>query len=210
MIETGKVEFEALRGVDLDIPKGQSVAIIGPSGSGKSTLMHIIGLLDHATEGTYHLDGEDTAHLKPNVVARLRNRRVGFVFQSYHLLKGALAWENVALPLVYARVPTKRRKEEAISALDKVGLAPWANHKSNELSGGQMQRVALARAIVHKPDLLLADEPTGNLDSTATKEVLQLFDRLCAEGLTLCMVTHDRNVAEHAQRTVRILDGLIA
>lgn len=208
--KTGKVEFEALRGVDLDIEKGQSVAIIGPSGSGKSTLMHIIGLLDHPTTGTFHLDGDDTSVLRPNQLARLRNRRIGFVFQAYHLLKGAHAWENVALPLVYARVPRTKRREQALEALEKVGLAPWANHRSNELSGGQMQRVALARAIVHKPNLLLADEPTGNLDSKTTVEVLALFDRLCEEGLTLCMVTHDDSVADHAHRTVRILDGQIA
>ena len=207
--QTGRVRFEALRGVDLDIAAGESIAITGPSGSGKSTLMHIIGLLDRPTEGTFHLDGKDVSRMKPNRLAKLRNEKVGFVFQSFHLLPGARAWENVALPLTYAGIKGKARHQRSLEALAEVGLGPWANHRSNEMSGGQMQRVALARALVTKPRLILADEPTGNLDSKTSWEILSLLDAQRAHGTTLVVVTHDLEVAERTERVIRLLDGKV-
>ncbi|MBC8514620.1 ABC transporter ATP-binding protein [bacterium] len=207
--QTGKVSFEALKGVDVTIHEGESVAITGPSGSGKSTLMHIIGLLDKPTQGTYHLDDKDVSQLKANQLAKIRNEKIGFVFQSFHLLSGARAWENVALPLIYGGVKGASRKERAIDSLKEVGLGPWALHKSNELSGGQMQRVAVARALVSKPRLLLADEPTGNLDSKTSAEILKLLDDQRADGTTLIIVTHDHEVADQCGRTIHLLDGRV-
>ena len=206
---TGSVEFEALRGVDATIEEGEYVAVIGPSGSGKSTLINLLGCLDVPTEGHYVLAGEDTAALDEAALAAIRNRRIGFVFQQFHLLASMSAWRNVELPLVYAGVPRAERRERAVSALARVGLADRVDHRPGELSGGQQQRVAVARALVTEPDLLLADEPTGNLDSTSTRDVLGLFDELHAAGRTIVLITHEPDVAARAQRNLVIDDGLV-
>ncbi|GAA1543427.1 ATP-binding cassette domain-containing protein [Nocardioides humi] len=206
---SGSVEFEALRGVDAAIETGEYVAVIGPSGSGKSTLMNLLGCLDVPTEGHYLLAGEDTAELDEAALAVIRNRRIGFVFQQFHLLPSMSAWRNVELPLVYAGIPRAERRERAVAALTRVGLAERVDHRPGELSGGQQQRVAVARALVTEPDLLLADEPTGNLDSTSTRDVLGLFDELHAAGRTIVLITHEPDVAARAQRNLVIDDGLI-
>ncbi|WP_282428804.1 ABC transporter ATP-binding protein [Nocardioides sp. QY071] len=206
---SGSVEFEALRGIDATIDEGEYVAVIGPSGSGKSTLMNLIGCLDVPTEGHYVLAGEDTAELDEAALAVIRNRRIGFVFQQFHLLPSMSAWRNVELPLVYAGVPRPERKERAIAALGRVGLADRIDNRPGELSGGQQQRVAVARALVTEPDLLLADEPTGNLDSTSTRDVLGLFDELHEAGRTIVLITHEPDVAGRARRNLVIDDGLI-
>jgi putative ABC transport system ATP-binding protein len=206
---TGSIEFEALRGVDLAIHAGEYVAIMGPSGSGKSTLMNIVGCLDVLTQGTYHLAGEDVGELDEVELADVRNRRLGFVFQQFHLLPSLSAWRNVELPLVYGRVPATERKERAVAALERVGLGDKLDNRPGELSGGQQQRVAVARALVGEPSLILADEPTGNLDSRSTEDALALFDELHAQGRTIVLITHELEVAEHARRIVFVRDGLL-
>lgn len=207
---TGSLEFEALRDVDLDIHEGEYVAVMGPSGSGKSTLMHILGCLDTCTVGTYRLAGEDVAAMDEEDLAEVRNRRIGFVFQQFNLLPSLPAWRNVELPLVYGRVPAAERRDRAVAALERVGLGDKLDNRPGELSGGQQQRVAVARALVGEPALLLADEPTGNLDSTATADVLGLLDELHAQGRTVVLITHEADVAQHARRRVRVLDGRLS
>jgi len=206
---TGAVEVAALREVDLRIDRGEYVAIVGPSGSGKSTLMHILGCLDVPTAGEYLLDGEDVAHMSESELALVRNRRIGFCFQQFNLLPSLPAWRNVELPLVYAGVSRAERRERAHRALERVGLADRADHKPGELSGGQQQRVAVARALVTEPSLLLADEPTGNLDSSSTADVLGLFDELSEAGRTIVLITHEHDVAGRAGRQVQVRDGVI-
>ena len=205
----GELEVRALGGVTLTIDEGELVAIIGPSGSGKSTLMHILGCLDVPTSGTFCLAGEDVAALDDDRLAELRNRHIGFVFQQFNLLSYLSAWRNVELPLVYAGVDAAERRERAHTALAQVGLADRAGHKPGELSGGQQQRVAIARALVTEPALLLADEPTGNLDSSSTAEVLGLLHDLHDSGRTIVLITHEADVAERAERIVQIRDGLV-
>jgi putative ABC transport system ATP-binding protein len=206
---TGRVEVEALRGIDLDIGGNEYVAIVGPSGSGKSTLMNIIGCLDTPSSGEYVLSGETVGGLDRNRLAEIRNRHVGFVFQNFNLLPYASALENVELPLLFAGVPTKERQERAAAMLERVDLKDRMDHKPTELSGGQMQRVAIARALVNRPAIILADEPTGNLDSTSGKGIVGLFDELHAGGQTIVMITHDAAVARVASRVVQIRDGEI-
>jgi putative ABC transport system ATP-binding protein len=206
---TGSLEVAALRGVSLRIEEGEYVAIMGPSGSGKSTLMHILGCLDVATAGSYLLAGEDVSNLSENDLAIIRNERIGFVFQQFNLLPSLTAWRNVELPLCYAGVPRGPRKARAIEVLDRVGLGDRVQHKPSELSGGQQSRVALARALVNAPAMILADEPTGALDSTATADVLSVFADLNDAGHTIVLITHEEDVAACAKRTVRLRDGLI-
>ena len=206
---TGSLEVEALRGVSLTIEQGEYVAIMGPSGSGKSTLMHILGCLDVPTSGTYLLGGEDVGGMDEIDLAEVRNRQIGFVFQQFNLLPSLTAVRNVELPLTYAAVPRMRRRELAQEALARVGLAERMHHRPGEMSGGQQQRVAVARALASDPQLLLADEPTGNLDSTASEEVLGLFDELHQQGRTVVVITHEAEVAERAARTIRVRDGHI-
>ena len=206
---TGSISVAALRGVSLSINEGEYVAIIGPSGSGKSTLMHILGCLDIPTSGGYHLAGEDVSRMSETALAEVRNRRIGFVFQQFNLLPSMTAWQNVELPLSYAGVPRRERKERALEALARVGLAGRVHHRPGELSGGQQQRVAVARALVTEPDLILADEPTGNLDSVSAADVLGLMGDLYAAGRTLVLITHDVEVASAANRVVGIRDGLL-
>lgn len=207
--KSGSLEVQALRGVTFTIAHGEYVAIMGPSGSGKSTLMNILGCLDRATSGTYLLDDVDVSKLDDNQLAAIRLRKLGFIFQGFNLLPRTDALKNVALPLFYAGVPAKERREAALARLAEVGLGDRAHHKPQELSGGQQQRVAIARALVNDPAFLLADEPTGNLDSKTSKEILGLFDTLNQRGRTIIMVTHDEEVASHARRVLRVLDGLI-
>jgi putative ABC transport system ATP-binding protein len=207
--DTGTLQVEALRGVDVRIEEGEYVAVTGPSGSGKSTLMHILGCLDVPTSGSYHLAGEDVSELSEARLAEVRNRRIGFVFQQFNLLASLNAWRNVELPLLYAGVPRQHRKERALAALDKVGLGDRVEHRPGELSGGQQQRVAVARALVTDPALILADEPTGNLDSGSTGEVLSLLDELSALGRTIVLITHEHDVACRAGRVLAVRDGEI-
>lgn len=208
--QMGTVEVHALAGVDLQIARGEVVAIMGPSGSGKSTLMNILGCLDHPTSGDYILDGELVSRLRDDQLADIRNRKVGFVFQSFNLLSRTTALSNVELPLRYAGVPVKERIARASRALDAVGLSDRIRHRPTELSGGQQQRVAIARALVNNPAILMADEPTGNLDSKSGKEIMDLLLSLNRDlGTTLIIVTHDMSIGQQAQRIIRLSDGLI-
>jgi putative ABC transport system ATP-binding protein len=206
---TGRMEVEALRGIDLTIGEREYVAVIGPSGSGKSTLMNLIGCLDTPTGGEYLLSGERVAGLDRNRLAEIRNRRIGFVFQNFNLLPYATALENVELPLLFAGIPTAPRRERASAILERVGLADRMLHRPTELSGGQMQRVAIARALVNQPAIVLADEPTGNLDSTSGHGIVGLFEELHAGGQTIVIITHDPEVARLAPRRIEVRDGRI-
>jgi len=205
----GKVKVRALAGIELSITNGEFVAIMGPSGSGKSTLMHIIGCLDSPSAGEYYLDGDLVSKLPKSALAGIRNRKIGFVFQSFNLLPHLNVLKNVELPLMYSGLSARKRREKASQILDSVGLSDRLKHKPNELSGGQRQRVAIARAIVNNPSILLADEPTGNLDSGAGGDILAIFNDLHKAGNTVIMVTHDRAVAERADRIIEIRDGMI-
>lgn len=205
----GDVEVRALRGVNMRVDRGEYVAIMGPSGSGKSTLMNLLGCLDTPTEGSYRLAGEEVSRLTDEQTAAIRNRRIGFVFQTFHLLPRYSALDNVGLPLRYGGVPRDERRRRARIVLERVGLADRVDHRPNQLSGGQRQRVAIARALVNDPDLLLADEPTGNLDSQVGGEILALFDELHESGRTVVMVTHEPDVAARAGRLIRFVDGEI-
>jgi len=208
--QMGEEEIHALRGVSVHIDRGEYVAIMGPSGSGKSTLMNLIGCLDTPSKGRYLLNGKEVSQMNDNELARIRNEEIGFVFQTFNLLPRATALHNVELPLVYAGIAKKDRLERAKLALDRVELTPRMHHRPNELSGGQRQRVAIARALVNDPSILLADEPTGNLDSKTGVEIMALFDKLHAAGNTIVVVTHEADIAAHAHRIVSIRDGQIA
>ena len=207
--DTGKVKVEAVRGVDLRVEQGEFVAITGPSGSGKSTLMNLIGCLDTPTGGEYLLSGERVAGLSREALAAIRNRRVGFIFQNFNLLPQISAWENVELPMLFGGWSKRKRKQRVGELLERVGLSDRVSHKPTELSGGQMQRVAIARALAMDPDIILADEPTGNLDSSAGGDIMELFEELWKQGRTVLVISHDPALARRAQRQVEIRDGLI-
>jgi putative ABC transport system ATP-binding protein len=205
----GSEIIDALKSITISINKGEYVAFMGPSGSGKSTLMNIIGCLDTPTGGTYILNGKDVSNMSENELAEIRNKEIGFVFQTFNLLPRSTSLENVALPLIYAGVSKTDREERALQALINVGLGDRAKHKPNELSGGQRQRVAIARALVNNPSIILADEPTGNLDTKTSYEIMELFDQLHRKGNTIIMVTHEDDIAHYAHRIVRLRDGLV-
>ncbi len=205
----GKQELPVLKGIDLTIARNEYVALMGPSGSGKSTLMNILGCLDTATAGRYTLNGKDVSGMDDDELAGIRNTEIGFVFQQFNLLPRLTAWENVAVPLIYAGAGRKEREERARAMLQKVGLADRGHHKPNELSGGQSQRVAIARALINNPSLILADEPTGNLDTKTSIEIMELFSTIHAGGNTVVLVTHEEDIAAHTRRVVRMRDGVI-
>ena len=207
--DSGKIKVEALRGIDLAVRRGEFMTLAGPSGSGKSTLMNILGCLDVPTEGTYHFDGERVDRLSLNRLAEIRNRSIGFVFQNFNLLPYATALENVELPLIFGGVGSRERRRRALGVLGRVGLADRVEHKPTELSGGQMQRVAIARALVNDPPLILADEPTGNLDTASGLEIFDLFEELWKAGHTIMIITHDPNLPLRTERTIHMRDGLI-
>jgi putative ABC transport system ATP-binding protein len=205
----GQEIVHVLKGIDLDIKRGEYVAIMGPSGSGKSTLMNLLGCLDTPTAGSYNLNGNDVSEMTDDELAEIRNTEIGFVFQTFNLLPRTTALENVALPMIYAGASKKQRKERATKVLSDVGLADRMDHKPNQLSGGQRQRVAVGRALVNKPSIILADEPTGNLDSKTGMEIMGLFDEIHKAGNTVIMVTHEEEVAAHAKRIIRLRDGVV-
>jgi putative ABC transport system ATP-binding protein len=206
----GQETVHVLKGIDLDIKKGEYVAIMGSSGSGKSTLMNILGCLDTPTSGSYNLNDKDVSQMSDDELADIRNTEIGFVFQTFNLLPRTTALENVALPMIYAGASKKERQERASKVLADVGLADRMDHKPNQLSGGQRQRVAVGRALVNKPSIILADEPTGNLDSTTSTEIMELFDAIHANGNTVIMVTHEEDIAAHAKRIIKLHDGMVA
>jgi putative ABC transport system ATP-binding protein len=207
--DTGKIEVEALRGVNLQIQQGDFLTVIGPSGSGKSTLMNIMGCLDKPTSGDYTLNGQNTKNMNDNTLSELRNKEIGFVFQNFNLLPYASAYENVEMPLLFAGLGGKKRRERVEYILDKVDLADRKDHKPNELSGGQKQRVAIARALVNSPNIILADEPTGNLDSQSGQEIMELFVDLWKEGNTIIMITHDPRAKDYTENYITLIDGMI-
>jgi len=206
----GKIDIPALQGIDLEIKTGEFIAVMGPSGSGKSTLMNIIGALDIPTSGTYMLDRIDVGKLNDNELATIRNKKVGFVFQTFNLLSRANVFGNVELPLIYSKDRIRNKKQKILDAIESVGLTGWIRHRPNELSGGQKQRVAIARALVNNPSIILADEPTGNLDSRTGEEIMEIFQRLKGKGKTIIIVTHEMNIARHTQRIIYINDGIIS
>jgi len=208
--KNGEIEVEALRGVSFEVKTGEMVAIMGPSGSGKSTLMHLLGCLDSPTAGRYILAGNDVSELKEDQLAEIRNKYIGFVFQQFNLLSRTSILHNVEVPLIYNGVKKRKRREIAKEMLEKVGLGHRLNHNTNEISGGQKQRVAIARALVNQPSLLLADEPTGNLDSTTEKEIMEILHQLHKLGHTIILVTHEESIARHAQRIIYLIDGQIS
>lgn len=205
----GDIEVPALNGINIGIEQNEYLAIMGPSGSGKSTMMNIIGCLDVPTEGEYHLNDQDVSKLTDDELAVIRNKEIGFVFQTFNLLPRADALHNVELPMIYSGVNRAQRRQMAMDALDRVGLGDRVHHKPNELSGGQRQRVAIARALVNKPSIILADEPTGNLDSKTGEEIMEVFEQLHEAGNTIILITHEEYIANHSNRTVRLLDGMV-
>lgn len=207
--KNGHIEVEALKNANININKEEFVAIMGPSGSGKSTLMNIIGCLDRSTKGEYWLDGVNISSLNEGELAKIRNLKIGFVFQSFNLLPRITALQNVELPMIYAGIGSKERRKRATAALERVGLEKRMHHKPNEMSGGQKQRVAIARALVNSPSIILADEPTGNLDSTSSEEIMAVFQDLNREGVTIVLVTHEPDIADHTKRVLRFRDGFL-
>lgn len=207
--KTGAVEFKALKGVDFQAERGEYIAVVGPSGSGKSTLMNIVGCLDIPTAGEYYLDGQPVNRMTSNQLADIRNRKIGFVFQAFNLLPYATAYENVEVPLLFARNNGRYRRQRVMEVLSRVGLADKVNNKPTEMSGGEMQRTAIARALANEPDIILADEPTGNLDSKSGGEIVKIFDELYALGKTIIIITHDVNIAKRTEKIIKLKDGLV-